>query len=287
METIINKHTEGFNLLENYKYFIIKNVIKYNFIPFDKYHIISDDKNNCKDYYLILDFTFSGALFHWIAECAIYFKLFLKFKEQYPYIKMVFLTERGYHKTIGDYFNIKENDYVYSLPENNNCIFTLPISALNDNYINEDYKLYANDFIKNINGNIDKTIELLILPRQKKENYNHRINNCDDIINNLKNAIILNTDYITDFNIQIQTIKSSKIIIVTDGSSFLLNGLIAKNSKIIVLGDVVIGQSIQQPKLKYYLDLIKENNEVIFIPYSNGGFYNNKFLYDDIKDVLI
>jgi hypothetical protein len=282
---VINHDSTNYSLCDTYKIFTIKNVIHYTLTNCNSYKIHYLNEENNENYYLILDFPFSSALFHWIAECAIYFNLFFKLKEQYKNIKMVFLHRREYHNIICEYFNIFKDDYVYAFPKNNNCIFTLPISPLNNTYINEDYKLYSTYFIKSINGIDDKTIDLLILPRQKKDNYHNRINNCDDILSNLKQATVLNTDGIDSFKTQISLVQSSKTIILTDGSPFFLNGIIAKNSKIIVLGDVVISQSKQFPKLKYYLDLILENNTVIFIPYTNS-FYNNVFLYKDIKDYL-
>ena len=290
MEIIISENSSNYSVIDNYKYLIIKNVKKYELKDFNSYHITSNiDEDKSEDYYLILDFPFSMAFFHWIAECAIYFRLFLKLKQKYSKIKMIFLTERNYHKVIGKFFDIDDNDYIYSLPESNNCIFTLPISPLNNTFINEDYKLYANYFIQSINNNyenINKTIDILILPRQAKDNHHNRISNCLDIINNLKNSMVLNTDDIRNFNDQINSIQSSKIIILTDGSPFLLNGLIAKKSKIIVLGDMVISQIKDYSKMKYYFDIIQENNEIIFIPYLNGNFYDNNFLYNDIKEYL-
>lgn len=159
--------------------------------------------------------------------------------------------------------------------------------------------MYANKMIEYFNIGyehhtetpIEKTIEILILPRQINSNSNQqsgqRISNCIDIINNIENIEILHTDTITDFKKQIEKIKKAKTIIVTDGSPYLLNGLFACNSKIIVLGDMVKGHCNHQIKSKFYNELIKsKNNNVIFIPYLHGDFYNNIFNYSDIEPFL-
>jgi len=272
-----------------YKYFIINNVINYNYENFNSI-IIFNINNKIEDqtnYYLILAFPFSNAVFHWIAECCVYFDLYHKLKLQYPLLKIVFLIKKNYHKIICEYFNINDNDIVYSINENNTCIFPLPISMLNDPTICDDYKLYSNILLNKLNNlNFEKKKDLLILPRQIKDNHHTRINNCSDILNNIQKKIILNTDDITDFSEQIKYIKESNTIIVSDGSAFLLNGIIARNSKIIVLGDIVISQSNDYLKIKYYYDIISSINNVIFIPYLHGNYDNNNFLYDDINRYL-
>ena len=113
------------------------------------------------------------------------------------------------------------------------------------------------------------------------------ISNCIDIINNIENIEILHTDAITDFKEQIEKIKKAKTIIVTDGSPYLLNGLFAYNSNIIVLGDMVKAQCTFQIKSKFYNELIKsKNNNVIFIEYLHGYYWNNIFYYSDIETFL-
>lgn len=276
-----------------YKYYMVENVINYQYYNFNSYIINNNTFNNIsKDYYLILDTTFSNALFHWIAECVIFFPLFNKLKNKYPTLKIVCQIKQGYHDIIGKYFGINKDDIIYQINNQNNiCFFPKPITALNNNSICDEYKLYAENMISLFNNfYYEKNIDILILPRQYKQNSTQgsglRISNCSNIINNIPNIKVLNTDQITDINEQIELIKKSKIIIVSDGSPYLFNGLFAINSKIIVLGNEVYNQCNNFKKMNYYNNLIKTNNEVIFIPYMHGDFNNNNFLFDDIKDYI-
>ena len=298
----INEHSPNSNTSDDYKYYEVKNVTNYNYHDFSSYRINIRENAYTPDtntqYYLILDTTFSDALFHWIAECAIFFPLFTSLKKIYSNLKMIFKTPKNYHTIIVKIFNIREEDISYSIETYNNiCFFPNPITALNKNDISEEYIMYANKMIEYFNigyehhteNQIEKTIEILILPKQINSNSNsnqqsgQRISNCIDIIKNIENIEILHTDTITDFKEQIEKIKKAKTIIVTDGSPYLLNGLFACNSKIIVLGDMVKGQCKEFLKMNFYGNLIKsKNNNVIFIPYLHGDFYNNIFKYDDI-----
>jgi len=132
---------------------------------------------------------------------------------------------------------------------------------------------------------------ILILPRQNQNpnNYRNCINDCSDIINNLNNAVILNTDNITDINDQIGLIRRSNTIIVSDGSPYMFNSLFAINSKIIVLGDAHIYILEHYEKMRYFHNIIVNNNIVYFVPYSQGNnIYSSKsiFLFDQIREFL-
>ena len=78
-----------------------------------------------------------------------------------------------------------------------------------------------------------------------------------------------------------------KIIILLEGSAFLFNGLFAKNSKIIHLGDYTkeLNKNIYT-KMTYYYNNIIKNNDVIIVPYQNGNFDNSYFLYNEISNLL-
>jgi hypothetical protein len=155
--------------------------------------------------------------------------------------------------------------------------------------IRDDYKLYASIFIEKLTvsmNSTEKTNQFIILPRQSQQNSTapsgSRVNDCHDIIKNIQNAVILNTDNVTSLYQQIQLVASSKNIIVSDGSAFLFNGLLSSNSTIIVLGDIVISQANDHPKMMFFMDFIKKNNHVVFITYIHGNFNNCSFLYKDL-----
>jgi hypothetical protein len=290
----LTENSVDYETIGMYKYSKYRNVYYYKECNFDSYEIHTKPfSGEPTSYFLILVTSFSDSFFHWIAECAIYIPFYLQLKKQYPLLKIVFKTKFQYHTKLLELFGLSDDDVVYSITDFNNIsLFPLPISLLNKNSINNDYILYAEHFIKCINYVVEedmnnkKWFDVLIMPRQKDENSpansGSRINNCDDIINNIPTAKILNTDKIVSIKEQLYLVKSSKTIILSDGSAFLFNGLLATNSTIIVLGDIVISQAKDYKKMNFYMEFIKKNNNVIFLPYSNGNFNNCSFFYKDL-----
>ena len=294
----ITKHSNNYEQIDIYKYFKYTNVYKYEDLHFNSYNIYYDSSltlpnNTPEEYYLILDTTFSKALFHWVAECIIFLPLYIELQKQYPNIKMIFKIKTDYHKIILEYYNIPYENVLYKIENNNNmCFFPLPITHLNNRDLDDEYVLYSNAFLKWFNNiHFDKTIDHLIMPRQVLQNSdaNPRSHNCDNIINcmsHMPNTIVFHTDKMTDFYEQHKLVKSSKTIIVTDGSAFLFNGLLAENSTIIVLGNIVIDQARTYQKMKFFVELISQKNNVIFIPYLHGDFFNSTFYYNDIRGFI-
>ena len=287
---------QSFNLItsrEKYSYCTVENVCSYRHENFSSYtYNVKSNPINCaaeKNYYLILDTAFSDALFHWIAECVIFFPLFIELKQEFPSLQIICKRKQDYHEIIGKYFGIDSFDIIYEIQnqDNNICFFPEAITALNNTTITEKYKQYSTIMVKYFNKvNItEKDIDVLLLPRQtqnNKQGSGERVYDCADIINKIQNITIFNTDEVKDLMEQIQIVKRSKTIIVTDGSPYLFNGLFSENANIIVLGDMVCTQINHFEKMKYYDNIIKSNNNVIYIPYLHGNFSNNKFLFDDI-----
>lgn len=292
MDTI-TKHSTNYEKNGIYKFFKYENVYKYEDIDWKLYNIYHDIslQENEPEYYLILDTVFADALFHWVGENLVFLPLYIELKKQYPTLKIIFRKEVGYHKSILEYYNISFDNILYKINNNRNvCFFPLPISHLNNPELDPDYILYTDAFVNWLNNvEFDKTNDNLIMPRQVLHNApgNNRINDCTDIMNHMPDSVIFHTDNSTNFYDQIKIVKSSKNIILTDGSPFLFNGLFAKDSTIIVLGDVVTVQGGGYKKMQYYIDIIKQRNHVIFIPYLHGDFGNSKFYYSDIKKLII
>jgi hypothetical protein len=277
---------------DNYSYYKVENVHSYKHENFSSYTYNKSNAANSsvvKNYYLILDTAFSDAFFHWIAECVIFFPLFIELKKDFPTLQIICKTKQEYHAIIGKYFGIESNDIIYEIQNKNNniCFFPEPITSLNNRIITDKYIQYSRTMVKYFNKvNIsEKDIDILLLPRQTQNNKNEsgkRVCDCSDIINKIPNITIFNTDEIRDLIEQIQIVKRAKTVIVTDGSSYLFNGLFSENATIIVLGNIVCSQIDYYGKMQHYESIIKSNNKVIYIPYLHGNFDNNKFLFDDI-----
>ena len=179
---------------------------------------------------------------HWIAESAIFLPEYIEFKKKYPNIKIHCNKKRNYKTLLYNKFNITDNDISFNLELPNKCII-VPYHNLyvkHNKYI-VNFNNNLSRLVSYLAGNINpiKDIPILFLPRQVKDNYggNNRTINYTDIYTNVINngGTILNTDNITDIDTQINYIKAAKILILDHGSSYLFNGIFAKDSKIILL----------------------------------------------------
>ena len=290
---IYEKDTEDVHTLSIYKYKIVNNVLEYTYKDFDKWVIDlieQNTENTVPYYYLIIDTALNDAFQHWVYESAIYLLLFIELKKTYPTIKLHIKTKKSYKNMICDYFGISNDDVVLELNNNNICIFPLPISAHNKKTISTDYTKQVDVFCNFIQSNrgitVKKHINILLMPRQSKENFagNDRSYNVEDITNNIshgENNMILHTDSIKDFKEQIRIVNSSKNIILTGGSAYFVNGMISNNANIIVLDWAHHGDQIREyPKLKYIDYLVQMRNTVTAV------HTISPFKYNDIKDYL-
>lgn len=262
-----------------YEYCEIKNVATIE-SRYNKYIIELDDDKDSIYYYLIIDTVHQDAFGHWVFESGIYLPLFFKIKQKYPLLKLYLSTFKMYKKLFCNYFDINDHDIVYTLEKNNTCILPLPISSLNINTLNENWKLQVEYFFNIMPRVNKKTTTTVFLPRQHKENYNgnNRNYNTADIVDHID--LIVHTDEINCLNDQINKVNSSSNVILTGGSPYFVNGLFCNNSNIIVLDDFIIQQMDSYIKLKYIHDKICELNIVHFIKHSDI------FYYDQIKTYL-
>ena len=247
---------------------------------------LDEIKNESENYYFIIENQFgSDAFAHWCFESAIYVPLFLVLKKNYPNIKLVMYSYKNFKKlfleklgvsvldiTSGDRsgsdITVRKNDIVYELHTNNTCFFVKPTS-LNQKNIDTYYKDKVDIFCNLLNYGEEKNKirDIIMLPRQKLENFkpNDRVYNTEKLEEKLKNrAEIMHTDKITNLYTQINSIKESKNIILTDGSPFLDNGIFAKNSNIYIIGNITPCQSQTFPKLNYIISKISMQNKIFY-----------------------
>ena len=224
--------------------------------------------------YLIVELIGSGAFAHWVFEVAIYLPLFLLLKKEIPLLKLAFpvtqYTPRRTYKTLFcSFFGIASTDVVYELPPTpKQCIFVSPIAALNNKDYVTMFNLQISHFFREIqhrSSTAELCYDFVILPRQTKENFGDKHSTLTQIIDFLKNhnkkIFVLNTDEITDLKEQIYALSRTKHVIVTDGSAFLVNGLLCREKVIsVVTGIVTPVQCELYPKMKCIRDHITEHN---------------------------
>jgi hypothetical protein len=284
-----NSKNIKYNTIDIFSYIEIRNINNYDFCDksFDDWLITYNNNHNDNDndtisddinYIFIIDNIFNDAFAHFVYQSAIYLPLYNILKKKYNNIKLALKCKKTYKSLFINFFDINNDDIIYYIPNNNICFFPMP-SSLNIKHYNENYSNSINNFFNIFNNTIlYNTIEYeyLIMPRQSKENYKY--NDCyvsyNNIINKFNNNynkkyFILNTDNITNLKDQIKIIQSSKNIIITDGSPYLVNGLFCKNKIIHLCGRLITNsQRTSYP----YVDIICKNIE----QYNNIIQYNNE-----------
>lgn len=290
---IITDSQEGGILIDSiYKVYTVKNV-KTCINNRDKWEIETYDNNNNVNYFFIFEQN-TEAFAHWVYESAIYLELFIKLKQTYSNIKLIVCGKKAFKKLFFELFNISADDIVYfdidnsnpnciTIPTNlssNTCIIPSPISNLLIPACHELFQQQINrfiDFFSRISIENTQLLEWLIMPRQKKENFkpNDRIIDFSNILDfyetNKLNHSILHTDDISDLKYQIKTLRSSKNIILCDGSAFWVNLLFCSNKTFYVITRQSELQQIYYPMAKLLIQTVCSCN-------------NNKYVYFNDQD---
>ena len=264
--------------LDSYRFLQVSNVISYIFSEATKNTWIvhtdaSAATSSSAPAYLIIDHYSSDAFAHWIYESAIYLPAYSTLKEMYPSLKLVLSAKKDFKRLFCNYLKIPESDILYTIPEGpNECLFPSPISSLSykeppppvlhDTYYERFFKLFEDC------PTVPKEpVDYLIMPRQSKENYtgNERTIEFEAIYNYFKlhptkSHRILHTDSITDLVDQINELRSAKVIICTDGSALLVNGMFVKNKTILPVHVITPYQASVYPNMSAILMFITERN---------------------------
>lgn len=291
---IINNSSENGEIIDSiYKVYKINNV-KECHCDVDCWKIELNENIDTanKNIFFICEIT-PTAISHWVYESAVYLELFKLLKEKYNTIKLIIIGKRIFKNLFFNLFGISESDIIYqdiSPTENmyiipneyasNTCIFPSPISSILCKSVNTAYTEHLIRFCNYFNRiNIENTytIETLIMPRQKKENFvnNDRCVDFSHILNfytaNNLNHIVLHTDDITDINHQIALLRSARQIIVCDGAAFSLNLLFCSNKDFYVINRFSELQQVYYPMAKYLIQTLCSIN-------------NNKYFYFNDQD---
>lgn len=184
------------------------------------------------------------AFAHWIYETFIFIlKDFQYYKNKYGDIWCHYCVQKTYRNFFVNKMGIPDEkiSVEFPLPKNNICIFP-PKIDLHDNvkYIKiiESTHLLPDLYPLQLEKNID----VLIMPRQTKENYpnNDRqyrgVKNIHEILSKKYSCSLLETDNVKDLDTQVNLLKRSKIVIVTYGSPYFVNCVFMKNQMIVLLG---------------------------------------------------
>ncbi len=230
--------------------------------------------------YIVLDTKFHDAFGHWFFESAIWLPKIKWVLDSYPNAKLYLREIKTFKLQILEYFGIMQNKICTEFSEPKNvCIFPNPCTAFNDINDFTKFKTMLEEFSREFHREpVAKNISYLLMPRQKKENfsYNDRKVGTDDLeryVEKIQTSCIFNTDHSPSFTSQVNSLQSSHHILVTDGSPFAVNGFLAKNSVIFVLGDSLVpAQRQYQKKLQALCEHIEHHNAVMYIHGPNNVF---------------
>jgi hypothetical protein len=223
--------------------------------------------------YIAIDTVHHDAFGHWFFESAIWLPKLKNILDAYPNSKIYSTGPRGYKTQIFEYFGISPDRVVTEFSEKNNvCLFVNPCTSINDLTEHDKFREMLVEFSKQFHQTkVNKEIDYLLMPRQKTGNYipNNRDVNTDDLesyLENIPKSKIFNTDTSPTFADQIEAVQTCKNLLVADGSAFLVNAFLAKNSVVIVLGDALVpNQRRVQEKLRILCEHIEHNNAVMYV----------------------
>lgn len=271
-------------IIDNYPIFKVNNVEKILFsdennsnIKWNEYKLlinnIQNSDNNNNNYFNITC-LYDTAFGHWTLEAAIFLVVYKKLQKIVPNIKIYIGNNRFYKLSILNAFDISKDDIVYEISKNPNTVYLPERISYNCMDFNPKYEIYFRNFFnyfETTTSTINKDIDILFLPRGKKENFignDRQITNQDNIEKFLKemyNAVIYNSDNATDnFLDQVRLIKRAKIIILTYGSASFFNSIFLKDCHIIVLDK--IESQFNYPYVNFmYNYILSRNNSVDYI----------------------
>ena len=231
--------------------------------------------------FFVVENDYESAFIHWVTESAVFLHYWAELLERYPNLKLWVRSFKDYKKLTAAVYDIGPDSIVTGqLPLPNLCLFP-PLQRENSNRM--DFTL----FITLVDRHFlrlhaaakpfkQEEIPILVMPRQNKENYaeNDRQVPGYDVLSQWATRIggkVLNTDDMESMGEQASLVLASRVIVLDYGSSFFFNGMIARNSIILVVGnmhhhDCSPGLNCALGHAYLFLKIISSGNQVHFIP---------------------
>ena len=281
----------------HYSFTIIKNVVQILRGTFDEHEFVVDQSNaihleldsidsESENIVAFIDNVYCDAFSHWFFESFIFIRELIALKSTYRHLKIFIPNEKKYMRDILNHFGL---DITNSLNPDNLVIFFRRDTSLNLNHDSLSYQIRLTLFREFLRGNlpyVDRMVKTVFIPRQLTDNYsgNDRTLFTDDIeqcLSTTDDAIVIYTSAANSFKSQYSLVGRCDTLLVPDGSAFLVNGFIAHESLILVLGSQFVPtQSQKFDKMKLLLSIIRRHNDVIFIN------KNSDFSISDIEPFL-
>ena len=172
--------------------------------------------------------------------------------------------------------------FTYDLEENDKLLFCRFQFSLNTNSDEFHFSRAIENFTRTIKVRKDKSLRALFLPRQVKENFNAndreiQYDGIEDLIKII--GVVFHSDDSNSFEEQVNLLSESRLLIVPDGSAYLVNGFFCKGTTILVLGsDIVPNQCRLYSKMEILNRYIQSVNNVIFITPQDNRFSSQQII---------
>ena len=232
--------------------------------------------------FLVVENHYESAFVHWVTESAVFLHYWAELLQRYPNIKLWVRNKKDYKKLTAALYGIGPELIVTGqLPLPNMCLFP-PLQRENSSRM--DFMLFITLVEKHFarlraaaEPFKQDEISILIMPRQSKENYasNDRKVPGYDVLGPWATRIggrVFNTDEVKSMGEQASIVLASKVIVLDYGSSLFFNGVIARDSTILIIGNMmhhVCPLECCECALGHahlFLKIIGNGNRVHFIP---------------------
>lgn len=228
--------------------------------------------------YVTIDTDSHEAFGHWFFESFSYIEELLRLKKIFPKISIYIFSERNYKLEFLKLFGF---NVVTEIKPDNKILLMPRVTSLNLNENVYDFKNRLITFKERIKERIETTlhhVDTVMIPRQLTGNYANNDRTVDStkiesIISKKSNSFIIDSSKKGGIFMQCALVASCNTLIVPDGSGFLVNGFLANNAQIIVLGSsLILRQALEYDKIAVILEMIRNDNDIIFINRPSNHF---------------
>ena len=287
------------NKMDGIKIFIVQNVESVTTTPplYDRLYIRQTVEGD-DTFIFVIDMGRIPAFGHWVYESVIYIPVYKRLKETNPTMKLMIGSYKPYKELYIHYFGLDMQDVVYSIPLGSTCMIPSPTYSLTRKDISREHQSLIENIIPSIYVNIKDGFTFF--PREDTNNYegnNHMKISFRSIVDFMDRTgipySVYNTSATSSLLEQIEKVQHSKVILIPDGSAFLVNGVFARDSIIYVVGRLCSKQhAILYPQIGYIVSLIESKNTVYYfqtdadcIEYLRSGIYKEP-IYTESRGTL-
>ena len=235
--------------------------------------------------FFVVDVESESSYGHWQGESAVFLHEWRNLKKWFRNVFVLIGSPRNYKKITFELYEIFPHDVklLSELPNypHNYCVFK-PLFSLSDRELDQTNVMFYwhrhIEFLEKAalqNSARPRKYPLLIMPRGVNENIrgNDRAYPGFEIISLWAQSVggqTLFTDNITSFRKQILLLMGARIVVLTEGSCYSVNGAFVTNSVIVIVGKSLVHQRSQLPSVAAHDHFIRHINNNTLYEVSNA-----------------